>query len=264
MSSSSQLPGAGGQCGPGPARTLHRCCITRHTCGSHATCGTSGTRRGSVGYGRGILAAAAGCGAEVAAITEAAMRGEISDYDESLRQRVLLLKGQSQHLLDRLITEKLVLNPGVERFARHARTQGLKLIVLSGGFYPIIDAVANMIQADACRANQLGHDQGRLDGRLVGPIVNAQAKATYLMDFARQWGLNPKQTIAIGDGANDLAMMAMAGLSASWRAKPLVAQQADLAFVGQGLDAMLEHFQESRSPALSRALDLVLKTHASA
>ena len=210
------------------------------------------------------IAAAAGCGAEVAAITEAAMRGEISDYDESLRQRVLLLKGQSQHLLDRLITEKLVLNPGVERFARHARTQGLKLIVLSGGFYPIIDAVANMIQADAYRANQLGHDQGRLDGRLVGPIVNAQAKASYLMDFARQWGLNPKQTIAIGDGANDLAMMAMAGLSASWRAKPLVARQADLAFVGQGLDAMLEHFQESRSPALSRALDLVLKTHASA
>jgi phosphoserine phosphatase len=206
------------------------------------------------------MAAYAGCGAEVAAITEAAMRGEISDYDESLRRRVALLEGQSLSLMNRLIAEKLALNPGVEKLTTLVRAQGLKMVVLSGGFHPIVDQVANMIQADACRANQLGIEQARLTGTLVGPLVNAQRKALCLMDFAKQWGLTLQQTIAIGDGANDLAMMAAAGLSASWRAKPLVAQHADLAFLALGLDALLQHFEETRSPALTTALHLIGKT----
>ena len=200
------------------------------------------------------MAKFAGCGAEVAAITEAAMRGEISDYDESLRQRVKLLKGQSLSIMKRLIEERLVLSPGVAKFTHAARERQLKMIVLSGGFHPIVDEVASMIQADACCANRLGEEQGYLDGSLIGPIVNAQAKAQYLKDFASQWGVEMHQTIAIGDGANDLAMMATAGLSACWRAKPLVAERADLSFLGLGLDAMLEHFEETRSPALTQAL----------
>jgi len=209
------------------------------------------------------MAQFAGCGAEVAAITEAAMRGEISDYDQSLRQRVKLLKGQRLSIMRRLIDEKLVLNPGVAKFTRVARERKLKMIVLSGGFHPIVDEVASMIQADACCANRLGEEQGYLDGSLIGPIVNAQAKAQHLKDFASQWGVQVNQTIAIGDGANDLAMMATAGLSACWRAKPLVAERADLAFLGLGLDAMLEHFEETRSPVLTQALHSLQERHLS-
>jgi phosphoserine phosphatase len=205
------------------------------------------------------MAAYAGCGAEVAAITEAAMRGEICDYDESLRQRVALLGGQSLNVMNRLIAEKLMLNPGVEKLTNLVRSQGLKMVVLSGGFHPIVDKVASMIQADACRANRLGTERDNLNGTLIGPIVNAHRKAQYLKEFATQWGLARQQTIAIGDGANDLAMMAFAGLSASWRAKPLVAQHADLAFLAFGLDAMLQHFEETRSPVLTQALRAIGK-----
>lgn len=200
------------------------------------------------------MAAFAGCGAEVAAITEAAMRGEIADYDESLRQRVLLLKGQNIEWMERSILAKLSLHSGVARLTQAMRLYGLKVVVLSGGFHPIVDAVAGMIQADSCRANRLGHHLGVLDGTLMGPIVNAQAKAHHLESFALHWGLDRRQTIAVGDGANDLAMMAIAGLSACYRAKPLVSKQAELVFFAKGLDAMLEHFLETRSPSLSRAI----------
>lgn len=200
------------------------------------------------------MAAYAGCGAQVAAITEAAMRGEIADYDESLRQRVQLLKGQSPELMQRLIREKLRLQPGVARLADCARQKNIKIVVLSGGFHPIVDVVAQMIGADACRANRLSVSDGMLDGGLIGSILNAQAKARFVDAFLLQWGLERQQSIAVGDGANDLAMMAIAGLSACYRAKPVVAAQAALSFRALGLDALLEHFEETRHPCLQQAI----------
>lgn len=201
------------------------------------------------------MAAMAGCGAEVAAITEAAMRGELTDYDDSLRRRVRLLKGQDFSSMQKQIQQKLRLNPGVGRLTQTMSAQGLKLVVLSGGFHPIVDLVAKSIGADACRANQLGTEGNKIDGRLIGDIVNAKAKAAFLESFANQWGLHTRQCIAIGDGANDLAMMALAGLSASYRAKPVVSAKATLSFFASGLDAMLDHFVETRRPSLTRAIE---------
>ncbi|NDH36233.1 MAG: HAD family hydrolase [Betaproteobacteria bacterium] len=140
------------------------------------------------------------------------------------------MKGQSPELMQRLIREKLRLQPGVARLADCARQKNIKIVVLSGGFHPIVDVVAQMIGADACRANRLSVSDGMLDGGLIGSILNAQAKARFVDAFLLQWGLERQQSIAVGDGANDLAMMAIAGLSACYRAKPVVAAQAALSF----------------------------------
>jgi phosphoserine phosphatase len=191
------------------------------------------------------IAEAAGRKAEVAAITEAAMRGEISDYKESLRRRVALLRGVPEAALHTVYSHHLQLNPGVERFVRACRAAGLKTLLVSGGFTFFSDRIQARLQLDAARANVLELDaSGALTGRLVdqpwGDIVDGDEKRRRVLDTCAQMGIAPAQAIAVGDGANDLPMMGAVGLSIAYHPKPAVREQAMLAIVSGGLDRALE------------------------
>ncbi len=196
------------------------------------------------------LAAFAGKGAQVAAITEAAMRGEITDYARSLRQRVALLAGADQVLLDRILQERLHFSPGAHALLAGARAHGWKTLLVSGGFAQIAAAVQVQLGIDASCANQLLVHQGRLTGEVCGPadngghIIDAAGKAQALRRFCARIGCTPGQAIAMGDGANDLAMMAAAGLSIAYRAKPLVRERAGYTLDHSGLDATLGLFAD--------------------
>lgn len=202
------------------------------------------------------LAALVGRTREVAALTQAAMLGEVSDYDESLRQRSALLADLPAESLQQLIDRGIALNPGVEQLTRVLRAAGLRLIVLSGGFTPVVAHIAARIGALAYEANELEVREGLLSGKLSGRILNAKYKAHYLHSYARAWDITPDATIAFGDGANDLLMLAQAGLSIAYRAKPIVAAQADLCLGYANFDAVLEHFAETRSRTLGEALEV--------
>ena len=184
----------------------------------------------------------AGRKAEVAALTEAAMRGEIADYDESLRQRVALLAGLDAAVLERVWNERLSLAPGARQLVAGVRAAGLRTLLVSGGFTFFTERLQAQLGLDETRANTLEIVGGRLTGRLVGGIVNAQAKRTALEDACARLGCTPAQAIAVGDGANDLEMMASAGLSVAYRAKPQVAAQATHTIAHCGLDAILHFF----------------------
>jgi phosphoserine phosphatase len=190
------------------------------------------------------IAAAAGRKAEVAAITEAAMRGEIADYKDSLRRRVALLRGVPVAALEAVYAEQLQLNPGVPAFVEACRQAGLKTLLVSGGFTFFSERVRQRLQLDFARANVLEIDaDGRLTGRLLprpwGDIVDGAEKRRVLLEVAELLGIEPAQTIAVGDGANDLPMMAAAGLSIAFHAKPAVRAQAMLAITEGGLDRAL-------------------------
>lgn len=195
------------------------------------------------------MAALAGKGREVAAITEAAMRGEIGDYRASLRQRVALLAGVDAGLLERVYTEKLHLNPGAERLLTAARAAGLKTLLATGGFTFFTDRMRQRLGFDYCRANRLEVAGGRLTGEVNGDdggeIVDADSKAQALRAACAGIGCPTERAIAIGDGANDLRMMKLAGISVAWRAKPVVRQQATRALDYAGLDGVLEWFADS-------------------
>ena len=190
------------------------------------------------------IAAAAGLKAEVAAITEATMRGEIADFKESLRRRVALLKGVPESALHAILADTLRLNPGVESFVAAARAAGLKTLLVSGGFTFFSDRVAAMLQLDHTRANVLELADGRLTGRLVdqpwGDICDGAEKRRALLATAAALGIDPARTIAVGDGANDLPMMGAAGLSVAYHAKPAVRAQAMVSIEDGGMDRLLE------------------------
>lgn len=188
------------------------------------------------------LAALAGRGEEVAAITEAAMRGETIDYAESLRRRLALLRGTPEAALERVWEERLQLNPGAERLLRQLQRAGLTTLLVSGGFSFFTDRLKTRLGLDEARANVLVIRDGRLTGEVEGEIVDAAAKARTLRSLCERIGCNPSQAIAIGDGANDLEMMAAAGLSVAFQAKPRVREQADVAIDTGGLDRLLEIF----------------------
>ena len=164
------------------------------------------------------------CGlkAEVAAITEASMRGEIKDFNESLTRRVALLKGLDAGALERVYEERLRLSPGAERMLEGARAAGLKTLLVSGGFTFFTERLKTRLGLDYTRANTLEIVDGKLTGKVVGDIVNADEKARTLIDTCEKIGIEPKRAIAMGDGSNDLKMMAEAGLSVAFRAKPVV------------------------------------------
>ena len=189
------------------------------------------------------IADAAGRKAEVAAITEAAMRGEISDYKDSLRRRVALLAGVPQQALQRVYDERLRLNPGVETFVRACQTAGLKTLLVSGGFTFFSERVRALLSLDFARANTLGLADGRLTGKLQdgpwGDIVDGAEKKRVLLEVCDLMGIAPEQAIAVGDGANDLPMMRAAGLSIAFHAKPAVREQAMLSIVTGGMDRAL-------------------------
>ncbi|MBU6193504.1 MAG: phosphoserine phosphatase SerB [Burkholderiales bacterium] len=193
------------------------------------------------------IADAAGRKAEVAAITEAAMRGEISDYKESLRQRVALLKGVPVSALQEVLEQRLQLNPGAQQLVSSCQQAGLRTLLVSGGFTYFTDAVCARLGIEASRSNVLEVADGRLTGRLVdqpwGDICDGQEKRRMLLQTCERLGLSAQQAIAVGDGANDLPMMGVAGLSVAYHAKPKVREQAHVAIETGGLDRLLELFE---------------------
>ena len=188
------------------------------------------------------IAAIAGKGREVAAITEAAMRGEIADFKESLRRRLALLAGTPATALERVYNERLALNPGAEALVGAAKRAGLQVLLVSGGFTYFTSRLVPRLAIDHARANELEIADGRLTGRVVGDIVDAAGKRDALLDTCRAIGCQPTQAIAVGDGANDLEMMRVAGLSVAFHAKPKVRAQANVAIESGGLDRLLEVF----------------------
>jgi phosphoserine phosphatase len=190
------------------------------------------------------IADAVGRKAEVAAITEAAMRGEIADYKESLRQRVALLRGVSVASMDKVYRQRLKLNPGATELVRACKDVGMKILLVSGGFTFFTDRVRDELAIDYTRSNVLEIKDGLLTGHMVdqpwGDICDGEEKRRMLLQTCEQLGIDPKQAIAIGDGANDLPMMGEAGLSVAYHAKPRVREQAMVAINAGGLDRLLE------------------------
>jgi len=181
---------------------------------------------------------------EVSAITEAAMRGEITDYKESLRRRVALLAGVPEAALQRVYEERLQLNPGVERFVQACQAAGLKTLLISGGFTHFSERIRHRLNLDFARANTLGIANGRLTGTVMqrpwGDIVDGAEKRRVVLEVCELMGIGPEQAIAVGDGANDLPMMETAGLSIAYHPKPAVAAVAKLSIMEGGLDRALE------------------------
>lgn len=193
------------------------------------------------------IADAAGRKAEVAAITEAAMRGEIADYKESLRRRVALLAGVPVQHLEDVYRQRLKLNPGAAELVLACKGAGLKVLLVSGGFTFFTDRLRERLALDFARSNRLEIVDGRLTGRLLdqswGDICDGAEKRRTLLQACDLIGCTPEQAIAMGDGANDLEMMAAAGLAVAYRAKPKVRQQAHVAIDMGGLDRLLEVVQ---------------------
>ncbi len=189
------------------------------------------------------IAAAAGRKAEVAAITEAAMRGEITNFEDSLRRRLALLRGVPVAALEAVYAQQLRLNPGVEIFVEACQAAGLKTLLVSGGFTFFSERIRARLKLDYARANVLEVANGCLTGDLVprpwGTVVDGQEKRRVLLEVAELMGLAPEQTIAVGDGANDLPMMAVAGLSIAFHPKPAVLEAAMLSITAGGMDRAL-------------------------
>ncbi len=190
------------------------------------------------------IADAVGRKAEVAAITEAAMRGEIADYKESLRRRVALLKGVTLDDMDRVYRERLRLNPGAAELVQACKAAGMKVLLVSGGFTFFTDRIRDLLGIDYTRSNVLEVENSALTGRMVdqawGDICDGEEKRKTLIQTCAQLGLSPRDAIAVGDGANDLPMMGAAGLSVAYQAKPRVREQALVAINEGGLDRLLE------------------------
>jgi phosphoserine phosphatase len=184
-----------------------------------------------------MLAAHAGQEAEVARVTEAAMRGEL-DFEQSLRDRVALLAGLPVSVLDD-VYDALVLAPGARTMVRTLRRLGYRFAIVSGGFSQITDRLAADLHIDFARANELEIADGRLTGGIVGPVVDRAGKASALREFAAKVGVPEASVIAIGDGANDLDMLGAAGLGIAYNAKPMVRDAADTAVNVPYLDAIV-------------------------
>nr|WP_217344855.1 phosphoserine phosphatase SerB [Noviherbaspirillum sp. L7-7A]MBV0879044.1 phosphoserine phosphatase SerB [Noviherbaspirillum sp. L7-7A] len=175
---------------------------------------------------------------QVAAITEAAMRGEI-EFAESLTRRVALLEGLDAGALQKVYDERLKFSPGAEALISAAHAAGVKTLLVSGGFTFFTDRVRQRLHLDYSHANVLEVVDGRLTGKVVGGIVDAEEKKRTVERVCAELGIPTRQAIVMGDGANDLKMMSVAGLSVAYRAKPVVRAQADVALNFSGLDGIL-------------------------
>ena len=190
------------------------------------------------------IADAIGLKAEVAAITEATMRGEIADFKTSLRRRVALLKGVCIQDMERVYVERLQLNPGATELVAACKKTGMKTLLVSGGFTFFADRIAARLGIDYVKSNQLEVVNNLLTGGLVnqswGDICDGDEKRKTLLETCKLLGIKPSQSIAVGDGANDLPMMGASGLSVAYHAKPKVREQAMVAINEGGLDRLLE------------------------
>jgi phosphoserine phosphatase len=195
------------------------------------------------------IADAAGRKEEVAAITEAAMRGEIADYKQSLRERVALLKGVSVTHLDEVYNHRLQINPGAEILIQKCKASGMKVLLVSGGFTFFTDRLRERLGLDFARSNVLEESDGVLTGKTVdqpwGDICDGDEKRRTLLEVATLLGISPSECIAVGDGANDLPMMGVAGLSVAYHAKPAVRENANVAINTGGLDRLLSLFEDA-------------------
>ena len=178
---------------------------------------------------------------KIAAVTEQAMRGEI-DYPESLRRRVALLAGLEERSLERICEERMHLSPGAEILVRRCRDEGIRTLLVSGGFSFFTAWLQRRLGIDAALSNELEIDRGRLTGRVLDGIVDGAAKAARVRAEIEQLGTTREHAVAIGDGANDIPMMAAAGVSIAYRAKPIVREHATHALDHAGLDGVLNLF----------------------
>ena len=190
------------------------------------------------------MAAVVGRQQEVSAITEAAMRGEIADYKDSLRKRVALLQGAPAGVMQQVFEQKLQLNPGVKQLMAACQQAGLYTLIVSGGFDYFTDRLQTLLGIDDTRSNKLEIIDGVLTGRLLdqewGDICDGEEKKRMVQATSAKRGITASQCIAVGDGSNDLPMMGWCGLSVAYQAKPKVRQQAQIAIDSGGLDRMLE------------------------
>jgi phosphoserine phosphatase len=191
-----------------------------------------------------LLAARAGCAAKVAEITAAAMRGEL-DFAAALRERVALLAGLDASVIDEVRAE-LRLAPGARTLVRTLRRLGYKCGIVSGGFTQFTDELAADLGLDYAKANTLEIEGGALTGQIIGPVIDRPGKAAALRDFAARAGVPLSQAVAVGDGANDLDMIAAAGLGIAFNAKPAVRDAADASVSVPHLDAILHLLGISR------------------
>lgn len=175
---------------------------------------------------------------QVAEITEAAMRGEI-EFNESLTRRVSLLKGLDASALQRVYDERLKLSPGAEKMLAAVQAAGLKTLLVSGGFTFFTDRMKTRCKLDYTHSNELEIVDGKLTGNVIGGIVNAEEKRLTVLRVCEELGIDPQQAITMGDGANDLLMMSVSGLSVAFHAKPTVRKQASVALNYVGLDGIL-------------------------
>jgi phosphoserine phosphatase len=175
---------------------------------------------------------------EVSDITEAAMRGEL-DFAASLKRRVALLEGLDAAALERVYEERLRLSPGAEQMLTAMKAAGLKTLLVSGGFTYFTSRLKERLGLDYTHANELEIVDGRLTGKVVGGIVDAEEKKRTVERVCEELGIKPSQAIVMGDGANDLKMMSISGMSVAFRAKPVVREQANVALNFVGLDGIL-------------------------
>ncbi len=175
---------------------------------------------------------------QVSEITEAAMRGEL-DFSESLKRRVALLEGLDASALTRVYDERLQLSLGAETMLKAVQAAGLKTLLVSGGFTFFTERLKARLGLDYTHANQLEIKDGKLTGKVVGGIVDAEEKKRTVERVCKELGISPSQSIVMGDGANDLKMMSISGMSVAFRAKPVVREQANVALNFAGLDGIL-------------------------
>lgn len=187
------------------------------------------------------LADFAGVKDKVSEVTQAAMRGEI-DFAESLRRRVALLEGLPVETLERVYEERLRLSPGAEALIARCKELDIKTLLVSGGFSFFVERLKERLGLDYTRSNILDIQDGKLTGKVLGEIFDAQSKLAALQESCASLDITPAQAIVIGDGANDLPMMTAAGISIAYHAKPIVKQQATYSLDHVGLDGVLHLF----------------------
>ena len=190
------------------------------------------------------IAKEVGLSNEVSQITEEAMQGHL-DFSESFKKRLSILKGARTESFNKVYENKLKLNPGARELINFFKSNSIKTALVSGGINYFADKVKKELGIDTYRANEVEINNGALTGELVGNVVDAQAKAKYIDDLCEHYDLDPNQVIAIGDGANDLEMMKLAGLSVAYHGKPILKKNCNIQINYGGLDSLIDFFDQS-------------------